>query len=275
MKKFKPKFLTILCLSFWQASCVNSTYNSEKSQNKITEFEPVVFSQEDIATTNAFSRDSIGDRFNVIIGLFNFSDQDDYVDSYLDSFYVNLNRIPIEKAQGSYPSNLKVYVDTTHLCVYQDRVLMREKKLFRPTYIMNLDSTLQFLHNKNQNIIAVQEALDSNGNWSLIELTNLDFCGNGYGYIPIEPQEYVLTLAPVYDGNYKTKIRYKIISKDTVLYSNEYTGYINYNQFYLRWKKGRPIEIKGRAEDINSDVAQKFFKNGFLGSAIKIKTYEP
>jgi hypothetical protein len=77
-----------------------------------------------------------------------------------------------------------------------------------------------------------QEALDEDGKWKPIEGEGLS-CGVGLGVCRLGPDEYLSMEAFRYTGSFKTRIRFRLalISMPGVIYSNEFEGNINKEQF--------------------------------------------
>jgi len=73
------------------------------------------------------------------------------------------------------------------------------------------------------------EAIDSNGKWKPIQQIHKNMCGVGVNSIILPPNECLITLAPTFKGNYKTKMRF-IIGKNQ---SKHFYGSINYSQFKI------------------------------------------
>lgn len=71
------------------------------------------------------------------------------------------------------------------------------------------------------------EAIDSNGKWKSIQEIHKSMCGVGESSIILPPNECVITLAPIFNGNYKTKMRFLIGNNQ----SKSFSGRINYSQF--------------------------------------------
>lgn len=71
------------------------------------------------------------------------------------------------------------------------------------------------------------EALDKNKTWQPVEMQFMYMCGTGLEYILIKPKEVLCVLAPVYKGEFKTKLRYRLGDS----YSRTFTGYISTKQF--------------------------------------------
>lgn len=72
----------------------------------------------------------------------------------------------------------------------------------------------------------VQEAMNEDMKW--VEIEYLTKEKMGYYSYKIFPQEYLYTKIPIYQGDFKTKLRVKLqLNDSTILYSNTYKGYIN------------------------------------------------
>jgi hypothetical protein len=99
------------------------------------------------------------------------------------------------------------------------------------------------------------QATDRNGAWRDIEYLPHSWCGNSYHSLSLAPNEYWQFTAPIYEGNFNTKLRIELeyvdpesLKKDTdvspyrslrsekhlVIYSNTFDGSINLAQF---WRK--------------------------------------
>lgn len=83
------------------------------------------------------------------------------------------------------------------------------------------------------------QALDKKGIWRDIELLANSTCGNSYHRVSLEPNRFFEFVAPVYEGEFKTKLRFCLIqfenissNESLVLYSNEIEGSINPGQFW-------------------------------------------
>lgn len=80
-----------------------------------------------------------------------------------------------------------------------------------------------------ERIPLILEAQDSNKVWRPIQRDYSYGCGNGIGSILLPSNESVLTLGPIYNGNFKTQLRLTLGKN----HSNTYTGFINYEQFQM------------------------------------------
>lgn len=78
----------------------------------------------------------------------------------------------------------------------------------------------------------ILEAKSKQGQWHPIEYCPSSSCGNSYyfKYFPPKTSNSFVTQLPN-RGNYKTKLRYKLLGDKTFYYSNEFEGSINYCEF--------------------------------------------
>ena len=103
---------------------------------------------------------------------------------------------------------------------------------FFPVMLTNRSSSTIYIGYGNY-IPLVLEATDSSGNWKPIQKRFLYSCGNGVGSIILPPNECVLTLAPFFNGKYKTKLRFALGDN----HSKPFIGFINYSQFQSMYDK--------------------------------------
>jgi hypothetical protein len=95
---------------------------------------------------------------------------------------------------------------------------------------------------QDSRIVAVQQAMDSSGNWVSVEHFIHSDCGNSYSSARIRKnQSYQFKIAK-YEGNYQTKMRLKALINGQILYSNEFTGNINYEQLNSIYNKKKKDE---------------------------------
>ena len=74
------------------------------------------------------------------------------------------------------------------------------------------------------------EARDETGHWKASERLPWSGCGNSHHRVFLPSDQYWEFAAPVYSGNFKTKLRFHLEGKQPI-YSNEFEGYINPAQF--------------------------------------------
>lgn len=82
-------------------------------------------------------------------------------------------------------------------------------------------------------LLLVREALADDGTWKEIESPPIAICGNSFHRVFLEPGEYWEFPAREYDGETKTKLRFRLDQGGgrPVIYSDEFEGRINAGQF--------------------------------------------
>jgi hypothetical protein len=100
-----------------------------------------------------------------------------------------------------------------------------------PIFIYNLTDQVNLFYISN-----AQQALDSLGKWRAIEGDNgIPYEGTSPYFI--EPQQVGVVMAKIYDGDYNTKLRTKLVFQSyhsneyVVAFTEEYSGKIDYRQF--------------------------------------------
>ncbi len=117
-------------------------------------------------------------------------------------------------------AKLNIYVDTTNLNASTCHVI-----------VTNIDSDTVTI-GLGRHLELILEAKDSLDNWRPIQERFRYFCGTGLKTIILPPSECVVSLAPVYSGNYQTVMRLKMGEN----YSNSFRGRMNYGQFQRETK---------------------------------------
>jgi hypothetical protein len=125
---------------------------------------------------------------------------------------------------------ISIFVDTTH------SIIEYSSSKYPKAYPVILTNTTQqtliigeSTHVKN----LLVEAQNEKGEWHIIEGGYSFFCANGVYPTILPKNELLITTAPIYQkGSFKTKIRLRYICADSEnIFSNEYMGSINPNQF--------------------------------------------
>jgi hypothetical protein len=94
-----------------------------------------------------------------------------------------------------------------------------------------------YIQTQDSRIPAVQQAMDSSGNWVSLEYFFHSDCGNSYSSAKITKNECYQFKIGKYEGNYCTKMRLKMLIEEQVIYSNEFYGSINYEQLNSDYNK--------------------------------------
>ena len=98
-------------------------------------------------------------------------------------------------------------------------------------YIYNNTTDSLIIQRQDRSFYLIQEAKNKNGEWKPIEYWSYASCGNSYLTDKLEPKGIIETLSVDYDGDFATKIRFKLFNYDKVYYSNVLDGRINLMQF--------------------------------------------
>lgn len=82
-------------------------------------------------------------------------------------------------------------------------------------------------------LFLIQEALDTNQNWQPIEAYTVGMsCPVGeVDEFNIKPNEYLSIYVARYCGAFKTKLRLKLATNNSIIYSEEFDGSVNLSQF--------------------------------------------
>ncbi len=100
--------------------------------------------------------------------------------------------------------------------------------------ILLLNNSADTIHLARQDgsLICVMQALTKDKQWRPVQYWQFSWCGNSYFDQLLLPKERVSLLTKLPKrGDYKTKLRYKLAGTDRFYYSNEFEGYINYQEF--------------------------------------------
>lgn len=118
--------------------------------------------------------------------------------------------------------------------VYLYNFTVKEGNYNYPVYAVNQTPRNLFFTGKDNHVFAIQEAIDSMGQWRPIEFMFNDFCGVGNFGLIVRPNEYVCFLIPKYKGSYSTKLRVRVEIGNSIYVSSPFKGTINYGQFFYK-----------------------------------------
>jgi hypothetical protein len=105
-----------------------------------------------------------------------------------------------------------------------------DAKGMRLTLVNATGSTLAF-DASDSRLSIVQEAIDDKGTWRSVENLPSSWCGNSYHRLMLPSGQFWSFSAPRYQGEHKTKLRFRMnVGKET-MYSNEFEGSVNLSQF--------------------------------------------
>jgi hypothetical protein len=120
-------------------------------------------------------------------------------------------------------------------------------KAFKVMLVNETKSTAEF-EAQDFRINIVREARDAAGRWRAIEYLPNSWCGNSYHRLYLRPGHHWTFHAPVYQGPFRTQMRFVLDQPGLHLVSNEFPGAINLDQFER--KQGHsPVSIMDPYDD--------------------------
>lgn len=139
--------------------------------------------------------------------------------------------------RGKFPKpdsiGLMLLVDTSKVVfnklsffVVKDAIFKSEYYSAFPVYVINISKDT-FNIGEGYQLPIIMEAINKNGVWKPIEMRYFHSCGTGLNEIILPPNEMVVTSAPKFKGDFKTKLRLRYNS----ILSNEFYGTIYRSQF--------------------------------------------
>lgn len=120
-------------------------------------------------------------------------------------------------------------------------------------YVLNKTSDSLKISRQDWHLFLIQEAKNKNGDWKPVEYWKYAWCGNSYLSDKLEPNGILKTESKVYNGNFETQIRFKLLNDNKVYYSNSMTGSVYLSQFDIpnditEYRTYKRIEIRGGSE---------------------------
>lgn len=128
----------------------------------------------------------------------------------------------IEKVKQKRKSYL-IQADSTHILNNQGQ---------QQVWIINNTKDTVTIQMQDWFFICVLQAKTKRGQWCSIQYLRFSRCGNSYYFkhFPPNTANSFITKVPR-NGDYKTKLRYKLLGADKFYCSNEFDGKINYCEF--------------------------------------------
>jgi hypothetical protein len=120
-------------------------------------------------------------------------------------------------------------------------------------YVFNKTTDSLKISSQDWHLFLIQEAKNQNGEWKPIEYWKYSWCGNSYLSDKLEPNGILKTESKVYNGNFETQIRFKLLNDNKVYYSNSMVGFVNLSQFEIpnditEYRTYKRIETRGSLE---------------------------
>lgn len=175
-------------------------------------------------------------------------EEEDIFKKTLDSskdfmIYVDINQIlNIPLNDLIYKESSKSVSKNFNYVEYSNKIKASYAKYYKPlekqvqaypVTIYNISDSICYLDVKEGWPFMLQEAKNEKGEWRPIEFyDDFAFCGNSFWSKEFLPKYYTISKVYKYQGNFKTKLRLKLRTGNNIIYSNEYSGTINLEQFY-------------------------------------------
>lgn len=136
-----------------------------------------------------------------------------------------------EEAPGS--GKFELWVDTTSQCPAG----LSFGETIGMVFLINHGPDSLHLSPQTDGIPMIREAKDASGEWRPIEYWSAAWCGESYGALGLEPDDFLGYQVPAEGGNFKTqlRVRARVQPGSEILVSNTYTDWIFPNQFDLEW----------------------------------------
>lgn len=106
-------------------------------------------------------------------------------------------------------------------------------------YVVNTSKNTMYFEAQDSRLYLKIQAQDRHGEWKDIEYLPNSWCGNSYHTLFLAPNELWEFATPMYEGEFKTKIRAELLYRKSknqknheFIYSNEIEGYVNPGQFW-------------------------------------------
>ncbi len=195
------------------------------------------------------------------IAFLDFAQEGATLNTNQNLFAVNERGTILSQANESLKSNeeITIFVDTTKTTTFEFHSTLSPSDTLFETFPDGYIDTIVFIGCRNikalevsihyygedklgiqiqdSRLVAVQQALDSSGNWVSLEHYFHSDCGSSYSYDRIRKDQIYLFKIGKYEGNYPTKLRLKALINEQIIYSNEFSGSINYEQLHSIYNK--------------------------------------
>jgi len=113
----------------------------------------------------------------------------------------------------------------------QEKTLFFNKYLANKLYLINNTEEDKCLDVQDSQLFIKMQARDSLGMWKDIEFIPRSKCGNSFHEICLERKKIWEFPSVKFEGEFNTKLRYKLENRDEIIYSNEISENINIGQF--------------------------------------------
>lgn len=139
------------------------------------------------------------------------------------SKYAGSDNFP-RKQPFTFMHELMLNVDTTDLTIFNNKYFALK------LYLINASRDTINIPVQDGRIKIIQQAKNKKGVWQDIENFYNSWCGNSYYSVKLAPNEFQIFSTPIFKGDFKTQLRFRLELDKKEIYSNVYIGQINYTQ---------------------------------------------
>ncbi|QHT70019.1 hypothetical protein GXP67_26925 [Rhodocytophaga rosea] len=138
-----------------------------------------------------------------------------------DSIFLTLSREEQIKQLQVWRDGCKYIVDSIH---------QANNNGLQIVWLINNSSDTVRIATTDSHLLIIIEAIDIKGKWRPVEFHYLDHHGFVYRRLPPKKATAFISTSSI-NGNFNTKLRYKLLGFKKYYYSNEFDGSIDYCQF--------------------------------------------
>lgn len=120
-----------------------------------------------------------------------------------------------------------------------DSVHLKNNQNGQRVWVINNSSDTVLIQMQDWSFICILEAVTKGGKWLPIQYWRFSECGNSYydkRFLPKTANSFIMDWPR--QGDYATRLRFKLMGVKQFYYSNEFVGRINYCQFMEANQKG-------------------------------------
>lgn len=237
---FKPipsAFVCFISLLLFQTACSSPQTKIETEQQHFNL--PAIHHVSDVDSIRLFECDYLIESMFLFYGKFKFSDElkleghphriYEYKNEYVREY------VRPEPNDTIQTDGFQIFVD------YNTNITLNVSSdtngnTFFPIYVVNENTRTKMFVAKDSYVFGIQEAINDTRyhSWLPIECKPLFFCGNGYCGLMVQPGEFVMFLAPKYEGEEKHDMRIRLQIGENLYFSPTYKGTMNPKQFEIK-----------------------------------------
>jgi hypothetical protein len=203
---------------------------------------PIIIQESSKDTLNYHSADCISEADFDFIGKFKFTDTltlKKYDEGYLNAKHLIPHTDIVFERSSPKPLE-SLATDGFQIIPDYKTTICPEKKYegtsfcYFPVYVINETSATKAFFAKGHRVFGIQEALDTSSGslqWRPIEHKPIEVCANGSFIVNVHPGEFIMFLAPKYQGELKRGMRIRLMVDESLYISAPYQGTFSAKQF--------------------------------------------